>query len=521
WNASTNANGGSVVSYIPETVWNDSTSGNPASGGGGYSTQFAQPSWQTGLGVPQNGARNVPDIALAASAEHDGYLVYSGGQLQVYGGTSAGTPAFAGITSLLNHYLVSTGAQSAPGVANINPRLYVLAQAGTGAFHDVTTGDNTVSATCSARSRNCVSGTWGYPAGQGYDQASGLGSVNAYNLVTSWGAGFSNRAAASVAVKASATSLAVSENVTMTATVTGASGTTPTGTITFFLGTKQLGAASLSGSGSTASASLTVSATLLDLGTNSIVARYSGDGALNAAAGSISVAVTAAVSGPPSISGVANGASFTQSFAPGMVLSIFGTNLAGGTWVASSVPLATQATQAALVGVTINGVKAPLYYVSAGQLNVQIPYETPVNQAVVLTVTTNGGTASKTLTVSAAAPGMFTDSAGAVVPASTAARGSVVTLFVTGAGAVSPAVATGAAPAAGTSVGQLPIPAQASSVSIGGVPASIQFVGIPAGLVGVVQVNVAIPASASLGKQSVIVTIGGVASVAASITVTQ
>ncbi|MCU1239189.1 MAG: peptidase and in, kexin, sedolisin, partial [Candidatus Solibacter sp.] len=147
WNASTNANGGSVVSYIPETVWNDSTSGNPASGGGGYSTQFAQPSWQTGLGVPQNGARNVPDIALAASAEHDGYLVYSGGQLQVYGGTSAGTPAFAGITSLLNHYLVSTGAQSAPGVANINPRLYALAQAGTGAFHDVTTGDNTVSAT--------------------------------------------------------------------------------------------------------------------------------------------------------------------------------------------------------------------------------------------------------------------------------------------------------------------------------------------------------------------------------------
>src|ERR1035441_4774922 len=104
WNAANNANGGSAISYIPETVWNDSTPGSPAAGGGGASTVFAQPTWQTGLGVPNNAARNVPDIALAASPDHDGYMVYSGGQLAVFGGTSAGTPSFAGIAALLNHY---------------------------------------------------------------------------------------------------------------------------------------------------------------------------------------------------------------------------------------------------------------------------------------------------------------------------------------------------------------------------------------------------------------------------------
>ena len=56
-------------------------------------------------------------------------------------------------------------------------------------FHDVTTGDNIVNITCSGRSRNCVSGSYGYAAGQGYDQASGLGSVDAFNLVTAWRTG--------------------------------------------------------------------------------------------------------------------------------------------------------------------------------------------------------------------------------------------------------------------------------------------------------------------------------------------
>lgn len=518
WNATNNANGGSATSYIPETVWNDSTPGNPAAGGGGASTVFAQPAWQTGLGVPNNGARNVPDIALAASPNHDGYLVYSGGQLAVYGGTSAPTPSFAGIAALLNHYLVSTGAQTVAGVGNMNPRLYALAQAGTGAFHDITTGDNIISVTCGARSRNCVPGSYGYAAGQGYDQASGLGSVDAYNLVTAWNSGSSTRASASLALQASAASVASTGSVTITATVTSTSGATPTGSITFTSSGNQIGVASLSGTGSSASATITVGAAQLQVGANSIVAQYSGNASLNGATGSISVAVTAVSSGPPTISALANGASFHQAYAPGMVLTIFGSNLADTTWIAPSVPLALQVSG---VSVTIGTVSAPLYYVSPVQLNVQIPYETPVNQPVTLTLTNNGRTATTKLTVAAAAPGLFADANGAIVPAATVARGAIVTLYLTGAGAVSPAIATGAAPASGTPVAQLPAPVQATGVSIGGVDATVAFAGIPTALVGVTQINLLVSTNTPLGTQPVVVTIGGVASAPATITVTQ
>ena len=517
WNAANNANGGSAISYIPETVWNDSTPGSPAAGGGGASTVFAQPTWQTGLGVPNNGARNVPDISLAASPDHDGYMVYSGGQLAVFGGTSTGTPSFAGIAALLNHYLVSTGAQTVPGVGNMNPRLYALAQSGTGVFHDVTAGDNIVSVTCGARARNCVAGSYGYAAGQGYDQASGLGSVDAYNLVTAWRAGSSARASASVALQATATSVASTGSVTITATVTSASGATPTGAITFTSGGKQIGVASLSGTGSSASASITVAAAQLQVGDNSILAQYGGDTTLNVATASITVAVTVTSSGPPAITGLANGASFRQTYTPGMVLTVFGSNLADTIWIASSVPLPVQSSG---VSVKIGAVNAPLYYLAPGQLNVQIPYETPLNQPVTLTVTNNGRTAATTLIVASAAPGLFTDANGAIVPAATAARGAVVTLYLTGAGAVSPAISTGAAPAAGTPVAQLPAPVQLTAVSIGGVAAIIEFAGIPTALVGVAQINLLVPTNAPLGAQAVVVTIGGIASAPATITVT-
>jgi uncharacterized protein (TIGR03437 family) len=285
------------------------------------------------------------------------------------------------------------------------------------------------------------------------------------------------------------------------------------------LGGKQIGVASLSGAGSTASASITVSAAQLQVGANSIIAQYSGDTSLNAATGSISVAVTAAApSGPPAISGLANSASFRQAFAPGMVLTIFGSNLADSTWIAPSVPLAIQA---AGVGVTIGTVAAPLYYVSPGQLNVQIPYETPLNQPVTLTINNNGRTASTTLTVAAAAPGVFTDGNGAIVPAATVPRGGTLTLYLTGAGAVSPAIPTGAAPAAGTPVAQLPAPVQATKVSIGGVTETVAFAGIPTALVGVTQINLRVSTAAPLGTQPVVVTIGGVAGASATVTVTQ
>ena len=68
WNATNNANGGSATLLHSRDRLERQHARRSGAGGGGASTVFAQPSWQTGLGVPNNGARNVPDIALAASA---------------------------------------------------------------------------------------------------------------------------------------------------------------------------------------------------------------------------------------------------------------------------------------------------------------------------------------------------------------------------------------------------------------------------------------------------------------------
>ena len=152
WNSSNDpTTKASVLSYIPETTWNDSViDGVPAASGGGASTFFSKPSWQTGTGVPSDGARDVPDVALPASADHDGYMVYttSGQQTAwyIFGGTSAGAPTFSGILALLNHYLVANGYQSGSGLGNVNTQLYRLAASAPNAFHDIITGNNIVSA---------------------------------------------------------------------------------------------------------------------------------------------------------------------------------------------------------------------------------------------------------------------------------------------------------------------------------------------------------------------------------------
>src|SRR5439155_1126952 len=141
WSSSNNSTTrASALSYIPETSWNDTPSlGALWSTGGGLSLYYAKPSWQTGPGVPNDSVRDMPDISLTASG-HDGYLVLTQGALGPVMGTSASAPTFAGIVALLNQYLVSTGKITKPGLSNINPNLYRLAQVSPGVFHDVTTG---------------------------------------------------------------------------------------------------------------------------------------------------------------------------------------------------------------------------------------------------------------------------------------------------------------------------------------------------------------------------------------------
>lgn len=178
-----------ALSYIPEMAWNDTLlsiyfGGTLSASGGGASAAYPQPYWQTGPGVPDNSARNVPDVTLAASPDFDPYVIVTQGQTTAVGGTSAATPTFSAILTLLNHYLVANGAISQPGLGNINPMLYGLAGNVPQAFHDIVTGNNL--AICQINTPNCSNGTLGYQAGPGYDQVTGLGSVDVWQLVQNW-----------------------------------------------------------------------------------------------------------------------------------------------------------------------------------------------------------------------------------------------------------------------------------------------------------------------------------------------
>ena len=194
----------SALAYIPEGAWNDTNvnlgngmSSGLAAGGGGSSAVIPKPAWQTGTGVPNDGARDVPDISLSASQLHDAYLICSESfanntfsptcvngfrrndaqmTLTAVGGTSVGPPAMAGIVALVNQVTKVSGS------GNINTVLYPLAARLSSAFHDVQTGDNKV-----PFSPPCVASTQiGYNALPGYDLATGLGSIDAFVLVSNW-----------------------------------------------------------------------------------------------------------------------------------------------------------------------------------------------------------------------------------------------------------------------------------------------------------------------------------------------
>ncbi|HTA24236.1 MAG TPA: S53 family peptidase [Terriglobales bacterium] len=170
WSASNTTTMGSALGYIPEAVWNASAVSGLWAGGGGASVVYAKPSWQNGVGVPADGKRDVPDVSLSA-AVHDGYLIFMNGSNLVSGGTSAASPSFAGLMALV---VESRGARQ----GNANPVLYSLANnqryGGAAVFHDVKTGNNS------------VPGVTGFTAVAGYDQATGLGSVDADVLVNHW-----------------------------------------------------------------------------------------------------------------------------------------------------------------------------------------------------------------------------------------------------------------------------------------------------------------------------------------------
>jgi uncharacterized protein (TIGR03437 family) len=508
WATANNANHASALSYIPEMAWNDSAiDGSPSATGGGVSSQFTKPTWQNGQ-TPADGFRDVPDIALPSSADHEGVLVYSGGNLELVGGTSCAAPSFAGMVTLLNHYLIANGLQATAGLGNVNPRLYALSSSG-GIFHDITVGNNIVDGCVGARGI-CNTGPVGYNAGPGYDQTTGLGSVDVYNLVTSWPQSSTLvKQSAPVTLTSSASTVLATGSVTLTATVRPSAGTA-TGTITFYAGGISLGSAPLNNQ----TASITVSGSKLAVGLNTISANYSGDSNFAPSAGSLNLTVTS--SSVMSIQGIVNAASGQQAFSPGTIISIYGALLASGTAPAASIPLPTS-----LLGtsVSVNGISAPLYFVSPSQINLQIPYAVSVSTAATVTVTFGTNTVSATIPISSASPGIFVDyTTHAPVGSPTAQRGQTIALYVTGGGAVQPSVTTGATP--GSSA--IPVPTQPVIVSVGNVMTnSFAYIGVPAWAIGLIQINFAIPANAPLGSQPVQVWINGTISAPANIVITQ
>jgi subtilase family serine protease len=196
WSSANGSGDSSATGYIPEGAWNEpqvGTTYQAVGSGGGASQYIAKPSWQTGAGVPQDGKRDVPDVSLN-SATHDGYvacLAYAGGdcskkEFEVFGGTSAAAPGMAAIVALMN-----TATGSAAG--NVNPLLYRLAANAPSAFHDVTESTSGVSGCTLSVPSMCnnstpsaaglTGGLSGFQVAPGFDEATGLGSVDGAKLL--------------------------------------------------------------------------------------------------------------------------------------------------------------------------------------------------------------------------------------------------------------------------------------------------------------------------------------------------
>jgi len=363
WNGTSNASTQeSAKGYIPETAWNDTCTNaifelpnfpmttnpetncnntgapqliviNGASGGksgciaptsttiASCAGAYPKPSWQAAPGVPNDGARDLPDVSLFASNgfENTFYMMCqtdlvfgspcSLADFVGVGGTSASTPAFAGLLALVNQ-------QTGERQGNANYVLYALAAkqsaancnsstgpASTCVFNDITTG--TVAMPCLKGSPNCTTTNpndqygilSGYSAGTGYDLATGLGSVNAANLVNNW---------SSASRAPSSTSLVLNGgnavNITHGTPVSVAVSVSPTspqpiGSVALLAtqGNQSLGLNNFTLSNGTASGTTN----LLPGGTSySLQARYEGDGNF---AGSDSNATTVTVNPEPSV----------------------------------------------------------------------------------------------------------------------------------------------------------------------------------------------------------------------------
>jgi subtilase family serine protease len=312
----------SLLQPVPEQAWNeDSTcfgyvnegSSPICAGGGGTSILFTKPSWQTGVpGLSSSTTmRQVPDVSLEAAIYNPGYLFCSSdtsaweegqessctsgfrdsesGAVTAAGGTSFATPIFGGMVAIINQQRNYT-----TGQGPVNPTLYSLASNSTtyaSAFNDITAGNND----CSASPGYCTgSAETEFPAGTGYDQATGLGTINLYSLASAWPANSGpTLIATTTSVTAANSAPTINTSDSFTISVTADSGSTvPTGTVNVTVDGGTAVAETL-----TANGTYVYTTTFTTPGTHTVVAEYAGDSTFAASTGSATVTVAGTTSG--------------------------------------------------------------------------------------------------------------------------------------------------------------------------------------------------------------------------------
>jgi subtilase family serine protease len=338
WSSANSSNLASALSYIPEGGWNESTSTSVAASGGGISSDIATPTWQIGVtGVPTADAgRYTPDIAFSASCR-DGYfacMAAAGGSCVAgsnnqfsfiyFCGTSAAAPGMAGIAALLDQ-------KQGAAQGNLNPEMYQLESNEPSVFHDVTvasSGVTSCSVSTASMCNNSIAGRSGgstqagYLVGTGYDEITGLGSLDVRLFLNNFGA---IRTTPSVTVSPSPASITTAQADSVTVTVSGGgSNPTPTGSITLTSGTYSSAATTLSGGHAT----ISISAGSLATGTDTLAATYTPDAAssttYNSTSGTNTVIVTVASKITPTVTVSPSPASITTVQSDSVTVTVSG-----------------------------------------------------------------------------------------------------------------------------------------------------------------------------------------------------
>jgi subtilase family serine protease len=406
---------------------------------------WPKPSWQAGVpGIPGDGVRDLPDLSFFAS---DGFVSYSSYLIcvsavgdctysttteptaQEVGGTSASTPAMAGVMALINQK--AGEAQGSP-----NSELYKLAAAqnySNCSAENATTGNGclfndidseTIAVPCDygaeegnpgqtgIQSPDCsvihtgdlVGILPGYSAAAGYDQATGLGSLNVANVVNAWPAA-SATGKATVTVTPAQSSLGAGSPLSVAVTVAASSsGTTPSGKVTLLGGGYSSGAQALSSGAYT----FNISANSLSAGTDVLTVSYSGDTTYEAATGSATVTVAAAAgSGAATVTVIP--AQTTLSAGSTLSVAVAVTGSSSGATPTGTVTLSgggyTSAADALALGTYTFTI--PANSLAAGSDALTVSYSGDTNFAAATgtaTVTVTSGTSTGTFTLSATTP---------------------------------------------------------------------------------------------------------------------